>query len=93
VGIHGAGGILGALATGVFASTLINPAGADGLILGNPSLLLAQAVAVGATVAYSFVMSLVLLKAVDLALGLRVHEEQEEMGLDLSQHSEAAYGF
>jgi Amt family ammonium transporter len=93
VGIHGAGGILGALATGVFASRLINPAGADGLILGNPSLLLAQAVAVGATVAYSFVMSLVLLKAVDLALGLRVHEEQEEMGLDLSQHSEAAYGF
>jgi len=48
---------------------------------------------VAATVGYSFVMSLVLLKAVDLALGLRVHEEQEEMGLDLSQHSEAAYGF
>jgi Amt family ammonium transporter len=92
VGIHGAGGILGALATGVFASSLINPAGADGLVLGNPHLVVAQAIAVAATVGYSFAVSLVLLKLVDVALGLRVGPEEEEIGLDLSQHSEAAYG-
>ncbi len=93
VGIHGAGGILGALVTGIFASKLVNPGGADGLLMGNPGLLAAQAIAVAATVGYSFVVSLVLLKAVDLVVGLRVNAEEEEVGLDLSQHSEAAYGF
>jgi len=92
VGIHGAGGILGALTTGIFASTLVNPAGADGLIFGNPGLVAAQAIAIAATVGYSFVVSLTLLKLVDLLVGLRVPAEQEEIGLDLSQHSEAAYG-
>jgi len=93
VGIHGAGGILGALATGVFASRLINPAGANGLVFGNPHLIATQAIAVGATVGYSFVVTVVLLKAVDVVMGLRVPEHQEETGLDMSQHSEAAYGF
>jgi Amt family ammonium transporter len=93
VGIHGAGGTLGVLATGVFASRLVNPAGANGVILGNLPLLATQALAAGATMAYSFVASLILLKAVDLTLRLRVDEQQEEIGLDLSQHSEAAYGF
>jgi Amt family ammonium transporter len=93
VGIHGAGGILGALATGVFASSLINPAGANGLVFGNPHLVATQAVAVAATVGYSFTVSLILLKLVDLTVGLRVGAHEEEIGLDLSQHSEAAYGF
>ncbi|UCH36786.1 MAG: ammonium transporter [Armatimonadota bacterium] len=93
VGIHGAGGTLGALTTGIFASTLVNPGGADGLVFGNPNLLAAQATAVSATVGYSFVVSLMLLKLVDATMGLRVTEDEEEMGLDLSQHSETAYGF
>lgn len=93
VGIHGAGGILGALATGIFACKLINPAGANGVVFGNPMLLATQALAVAATVGYSFMVSLILLKAVEVTLGLRVREEHEEAGLDLSQHSEAAYGF
>ena len=92
VGIHGAGGILGALLTGVFASKVINPAGADGAVFGNASLLATQALAVVATIGYSFVVSLALLKLVDVTVGLRLSAEEEEMGLDLSQHREAAYG-
>lgn len=92
VGIHGAGGALGAVATGFFASKLINAAGANGLVFGNPGLLGAQALAVTATVGYSFVVSLLLLKAVDAVVGLRVKPEEEEIGLDQSQHNEAAYG-
>ena len=93
VGIHGAGGVLGALATGIFASKLINAAGANGLVFGNPGLVGAQAIAIAATVGYSFVVSLILLKAVDVVVGLRVRLDEEEIGLDQSQHSEAAYGF
>jgi len=93
VGIHGAGGTLGALMTGVFASKLVNSAGANGLVFGNPALVGAQAVAVAATIGYSFIVSLVLLKLVDVVVGLRVTPAEEELGLDLSQHSEAAYGF
>jgi Amt family ammonium transporter len=93
VGIHGVGGLLGAIATGVFASTAINPGGADGLLFGNAALVGTQAVAALATIAYSFVVSLGLLKLVDAVAGLRVKDEEEEAGLDLSQHSEAAYGF
>jgi Amt family ammonium transporter len=92
VGVHGAGGTLGALATGVFAATAVNSAGANGLVLGNPHLLAAQAVAVAATIGYSFVVSLILLKLVDLTIGLRVGADEEEVGLDQSQHAEAAYG-
>ena len=91
VGIHCAGGITGALLTGVFASKLINPAGADGLLNGNPSQLLTQFIAVAASVAFAFAGSLILLKIVDAVVGLRVAEEDEQMGLDLSQHSEVGY--
>ena len=91
VGIHGVGGIWGALATGLFASKAINAAGADGLFYGNPAQLGIQAVAVLVSVVFAFVGTFVILKLVDGLMGLRVSDEEERMGLDLSQHEERAY--
>ncbi len=91
VGIHGVGGIWGALATGLFASKAINAAGADGLFFGNSAQLGIQAVAVLVSVAFAFGGTFVILKLVDGFMGIRVSEEQERMGLDLSQHEERAY--
>ncbi len=88
---HGVGGTWGALATGIFATVLVNPAGRDGLIAGNPSQLGIQAVAVVASITYSAVMTFVILKVIDLFVGLRVPEHEEVLGLDASQHREAAY--
>jgi Amt family ammonium transporter len=90
-GVHGVGGTLGALMTGLFASTLVNKDAANGLLYGNPGQLLVQAEAVGATVVYSFVVTLILYKLVDVFVGVRVREKDELLGLDLSQHREAAY--
>jgi len=91
VGVHGVGGTWGAIATGLFASKAINEAGADGLFAGNPGLLGAQLLAVAATWVFAFVGSVVLLKVVDAVVGLRVTEDDEFAGLDISQHSENAY--
>ena len=91
LGCHGIGGILGALLTGVFAQKAINPAGADGLLAGNPSLLVTQAIAVAVTIAYAAIGTAVLLKVIDVVIGLRVRKEEEIIGLDLSQHGEEAY--
>jgi len=91
VGVHGVGGIWGALATGVFASAAVNSAGANGLLNGNPRQLLVQAIAVAASVAFAFIGSLVLLKITDAIVGLRVDEEAESIGLDLSEHEENGY--
>lgn len=91
VGIHGVGGIWGALATGLFASKAINAAGADGLFYGNPAQLGIQAMAVLISVVFAFVGTFVILKLVDGMIGLRVSEEDERKGLDLSQHDERAY--
>jgi Amt family ammonium transporter len=91
VGVHGVGGTWGAIATGLFASKAINEAGADGLFSGNAGLLLSQVLAVAATWVFAFVGSIVLLKIVDAVVGLRVNEEDEFAGLDISQHSENAY--
>ncbi|HQR16001.1 MAG TPA: ammonium transporter [Nitrospira sp.] len=91
VGIHGIGGIWGALATGLFASKIINPAGADGLFFGNVAQLGIQALAVLVSVVFVFVGTWVILKLVDAVMGLRVREDEERMGLDLSQHDERAY--
>lgn len=91
VGVHLVGGILGALATGLFASVAVNAAGADGLFYGNPKQLLIQAIGVVATIAFSFVGSSILLKVTDLFVGIRVTQDDEMLGLDLSQHNEAAY--
>ena len=90
-GIHGIGGIWGALATGLFASKAVNPLGNDGLFFGNPKLLLTQLIAVGVTIAYSLVVSFVLIKIVDKVMGIRVSDKDEAMGLDLTQHNERAY--
>ncbi|MEW6740843.1 MAG: ammonium transporter [Nitrospirota bacterium] len=91
LGIHGVGGTWGALATGLFASTAINPAGKNGLFFGNPPLLGIQAIAVTATYVFVFVATLIILKIVDRMVGLRVDEEQELIGLDQSQHGESGY--
>ena len=90
-GVHGVGGIWGALATGLWATKAVNAAGADGLFYGNPKQLLIQAAAVGTTIVFAFVGSLVLFKLVDATVGLRVTDHQERVGLDLTQHKEAAY--
>ena len=85
--------VIGALCTGVFASKAVNSAGASGTIFGNFLLLQAQAVAIAATIAYSFVATFIILKVLALTVGLRVTDDEEESGLDLTQHSEAAYVF
>ncbi|MEJ2184110.1 MAG: ammonium transporter [Nitrospirota bacterium] len=89
LGIHGVGGLWGAIATGLFAAAAFG--GTDGLFHGNPGLVGAQLIASAATIAYSGVVSFILLKVVDAAVGLRVSEEHERQGLDLSQHGETGY--
>ncbi len=90
-GVHGIGGTWGALATGLFATTAVNSAAANGLVYGNPAQLGIQALAVLATAGYAAVMTFAILKVIDLFVGLRVPEEEEVLGLDASQHREAAY--
>jgi Amt family ammonium transporter len=90
-GVHGVGGIVGALATGFFAQKSINPAGADGLFFGNPKLALIQLLATLATIAFSAVGTFVLFKVVDIIVGIRVNDRDEYIGLDLTQHHEAGY--
>jgi len=90
-GVHCVGGIWGALATGLFASKAVNPAGADGLFFGNPKQFLIQLFAVLVTVVYAFVITFVIYKLIDLFVGVRVAEKEEMMGLDLTQHRERAY--
>ncbi len=86
VGIHGVGGIIGILAAGLFASV-----GATGLFYGNPAQFGIQVVTAVVTVVFCFVGTYIILKVVDLLVGLRVTSEAEELGLDLSQHNERAY--
>ncbi|MFA5118546.1 MAG: ammonium transporter [Candidatus Omnitrophota bacterium] len=90
-GVHGLGGILGTLATGLFASKAVNPAGADGLFFGNPKQLLIQAAGLGVAVVYTFIGTVVIYKLVDIFFRMRVTEKEEMMGLDLTQHRERAY--
>jgi Amt family ammonium transporter len=91
VGVHGVGGTWGALATGLFASKAVNSAGADGLFFGNPAQLGIQAMAVVITMVFVFVGTLIILAIVAGITGLRPSEEEERLGLDLSQHDEKAY--
>jgi len=90
-GVHGIGGIIGALATGIFATKAVNPAGNDGLLYGNPSLLAVQALAVVVAAGYAALVTWGLLKLIDATMGLRVSEAEEQKGLDASQHGEIAY--
>jgi len=87
--VHGIGGIWGALATGIFASEAIG--GYSGLIYGNVQQLIAQAIGAGAAVVYAFAVTFILAKVIDATIGLRVTEEEEYIGLDISQHGEKAY--
>ncbi len=90
-GVHGIGGILGTLATGLFASQAINSAGANGLFFGNPKQFLIQLFGVLVAGSYTFVLTFVIYKLVDVFFGIRVKEKEEIMGLDLTQHRESAY--
>jgi Amt family ammonium transporter len=91
VGIHGLGGTWGALATGLFASTAINPNGADGLFFGNPGQLWIQFISVLTTMVFAFLMTWIILKVIHRIMGLRITEEEEERGMDLSLHNETGY--
>ncbi len=93
VGVHGVGGTLGALATGLFASKAINAAGSNGLFFGSASLLGVQALSVVAAIVYSFTVTWVILKVLDATMGVRVKDVEEMEGLDLSQHGETGYSF
>jgi Amt family ammonium transporter len=93
VGIHGLGGTWGAIATGLFASKAVNEAGFNGLFFGNPGQLAIQFVSVIVTMVFAFVMTLIILKFVDAVIGIRVHEEDEEKGMDISLHDERGYTF
>ncbi len=89
--IHGVGGLWGVLALGIFATSALNKGIPDGLIYGGVGLFTAQLIAIAASMLYSIVATFVLAKAVDLTLGMRVREEEEYVGLDISQHGERAY--
>ncbi|GAC1467955.1 MAG: ammonium transporter [Isosphaeraceae bacterium] len=89
-GVHGIGGMFGALSVGLLARAGISGE-MNGLLYGNPGLLASQAISVVAAATYSFCVSFALLKLVDATLGLRVTEEEEEVGLDLTQHGERGY--
>ncbi len=92
VGVHMVGGLVGALLTGIFSTQAINEFGADGLIAGGGLELLGkQAIAVGVTLVFSFVVTMIIVKVVDMTVGLRVSEEEEISGLDLTQHQEVGY--
>ena len=88
---HGVSGIWGALATGIFAQLAINSAGANGLLYGNPNLMVAQIIAIVASATWAFIGSFILLKIINAVMGLRVDPKDEDIGLDMSQHGEKAY--
>jgi ammonium transporter, Amt family len=89
---HGLGGTWGAIATGIFATTSVNAAGANGLFYGNPMQVVKQLVAVLAVWVFTFVVTFVIVKVVQMTMGIRVSKTEETLGLDISQHGERAYG-
>ena len=91
VGIHGMGGLVGTLALGLFASSEVNPNGADGLFFGNPSFLVTQFMGVLVVGAYTLGVTWLIVKGVNAASSLRMTENSEEIGMDTSEHSESAY--
>lgn len=91
VGVHGIGGTWGALATGLFAQKAINSAGNNGLLFGNPHQFVVQLIAVAVTWTLAIVGTFIILSILKVIMGLRVSEEEEQMGLDLSQHNETGY--
>jgi Amt family ammonium transporter len=91
LGIHGVGGAVGSILLGVFASRSVNPAGVDGVLAGSFTQLGKQLIGVGVVAVYAFILSWILLKVINSVMGLRVTEENEEQGLDYTEHSETAY--
>ncbi|HNZ30131.1 MAG TPA: ammonia channel protein, partial [Candidatus Goldiibacteriota bacterium] len=89
-GVHGVGGMVGALLTGVFANPAVNALG-TGTMFGNPKQFMIQLISVAATLAYSFVGTFIIFKAIDLTMGVRLKEKDENVGVDLSEHNERAY--
>ncbi len=89
--VHGVGGMWGAIATGIFAVAAVGGEGVNGLIEGNAQQLVNQLIAVAFTVAFAAIGTFVIMTVINLVFGARVPEEQEEIGLDLSVHGEAAY--
>ena len=90
-GVHCVGGTWGAIATGLFASVAVNSAGANGLFHGNPMLLVKQLIAIVSVMAYSFILTFVILKVIGIFTPLRLDKDDEDTGLDLSQHGEVGY--
>jgi len=88
---HGMGGTWGAIATGIFASKAVNPAGFNGLLYGNPMQLVIQTASVAAVWIYAFAVTYALAKVINAVMGLRVKEDEEDVGLDIGQHAEKAY--
>jgi Amt family ammonium transporter len=89
---HGAGGILGTFATGLFASTAINATGPNGLFYGNPAQLVAQIIGIVVVASFAFAGSYALLRGINYVSPIRVPVRDEDAGLDVSQHGESAYG-
>ncbi len=90
-GVHGVGGALGAVLTGVFAAKAFNPAGADGLLAGNARLIGVQLLAIAVSAVWAALLSVVILKVVDATVGLRASKDDEREGLDTALHGETAY--
>ena len=90
-GVHGVGGIVGTIATGLFAEKAVNAAGADGLFFGNFHQLYVQSLSLLVTIGFAVIMTFIIFKLVDALMGMRVEEKSEIVGLDLTQQSEAAY--
>ncbi|MBN1327012.1 MAG: ammonium transporter [Candidatus Cloacimonetes bacterium] len=90
-GVHGIGGLIGTILLGVFASTAINANGTDGLLLGNTSFFVKQVIATTCSAIYAFVFTYIMLWIINKIIIVRVSEEQEQTGLDKSQHEEEAY--
>ncbi len=90
--VHGVGGTLGAILTGIFATKAVNAAGADGLLFGNPGQLVTQIMAVVFTYVFAAVGTLIIIKILDATVGLRPKAEAEYQGLDINEHGEEAYG-
>ncbi|AIF85194.1 ammonium transporter [Candidatus Nitrososphaera evergladensis SR1] len=89
--VHGVTGIVGSLAIGILATQVVNPAGPNGLLFGNPMQFAIQALGVGVAGALGFGGTVVIMKVIDKTIGLKVKEEEEDIGLDITQHAERAY--
>ena len=89
--VHGITGIVGSIAIGLVATTIINPAGPNGLLYGNSTQLAVQALGVAIAAVLAFVGTILIMRVIDVTIGLKVKSEEEEIGLDITQHAERAY--